>query len=417
MKEIEIKIIPINKIHSNVNQPRETFDKEKIEEMAKSIEKFGLLNPITVRPFNDGYQIVAGERRWKALQMMNKKEIQAKIVEADDIETDIMSIAENYHREDLTLEEREKSIYAAWKRGVESGLFVNLKKEPMYSIMSEWTGISERMLQYMINAGKEKEKSKSETVLKSTSISLQTTRSLKDISPKLRENLLQTKLDEKINRIDLESVVKTVKNAVKEGTSKEDVEKIVNKVIKETPQNEKIKPENVKNLFDTVKQLPSDLKDKVINGKINIEEAKVVMMFPTEEQRTQVLKERKKIKDETNKVIERNKRDLETHTEIRQKQAEDVSKGNNLQHYTKLDFQKMDNEERKTPEYINDRILSEYGRYLVQFCFSIDDINHMSPEGAKTAISYVRRMYDLCHTILINYGEIKIINEVNNNDK
>ncbi len=406
MKYIGTEEILMNKIHSNVNQPRETFDKEKIKELATSIKGKGLIHPIIIRPFNDGYKIIAGERRYKAFQMLDMKEIPSRIVESDDHEAEIISIIENYQREDLTDEEQQKCIYTAWINGNkgDNSLFGN-----NISNMHDCTGIPKGTLTSLIAAGKEKENSKSEIILKSSAEDLNHTRSVEKISPKLREEILQSKHDGKINSTSLRSVVKDVNAAIKEGIPKKDVEKIVNKVIKETPQNEKIKSESVKTLVDTVKQLPSDLKDKVLNNKIDVEEAKAVSLFPTEEQRNQVIKERKKIMDESKRVIEKNKRELEKHTEIRYKQAEDIKNGKDLNHYTNLDFKNIEKEQQKTPEYVNDRILTVYESYMMKFCFSTDDIKHMSSDGAKIAIKYVRRVYDLCHKILVENGEIKVI--------
>ena len=397
MKEIEIKMIPINKIHSNVNQPRETFDKEKIEEMTKSIEKFGLLNPITVRPFNDGYQIVAGERRWKALQMMNKKEIQAKIVEADDIETDIMSIAENYHREDLTLEEREKSIYTAWKNGKDK-LF-----RKCVNVMSEYTGISERTLQYNITAGKEKEESKSETIQKSSARSLQTTRPLDKISSESRIVILEKLNDEKMTSATVETIVKTVKTASKEGTSKEDIEKIVNKVIKDTPENEKINPENVKNLFDNVKQLPSDLKDKVLNGKIDIEEAKVASSFPTVEQRNQVIQERRIL-------AQRYKEDEQRHIILRKKMSDDVLLGKKPTTMSvQFDVRKSNN------DVSSNRILERYQNIHIEvLSYRSDHIMSIENKDIQDrCINVIKQTLAHCNQVLQSISEHKplLLNE------
>lgn len=67
---MELKEILIDKIKPNPLQPREYFDREKIKELADSIKEVGLLNPIQVRPKNKGYEIIGGERRWKACQLV-----------------------------------------------------------------------------------------------------------------------------------------------------------------------------------------------------------------------------------------------------------------------------------------------------------------------------------------------------------
>ena len=75
---IEIKI---RDIHPNQYQPRRDFDLDKLQELADSIKEHGVIQPIVVTPFNKGYQIVAGERRWRAASMIGLKEIPAVIKE------------------------------------------------------------------------------------------------------------------------------------------------------------------------------------------------------------------------------------------------------------------------------------------------------------------------------------------------
>ena len=78
---MEIVQIPVKKISPSAFQPRETFDKEAIEELAESIKEFDLLNPILVKSTGDDtYQIIAGERRWRAAQFAGLKKIYARHV-------------------------------------------------------------------------------------------------------------------------------------------------------------------------------------------------------------------------------------------------------------------------------------------------------------------------------------------------
>ena len=92
---MEIIQIPVEKISPSPFQPRETFDKEAIEELADSIKEFDLLNPILIRPTgDDSYQIIAGERRWRAAQYAGLKKIYAIVKEIDDSQQRIESLIE-----------------------------------------------------------------------------------------------------------------------------------------------------------------------------------------------------------------------------------------------------------------------------------------------------------------------------------
>ena len=102
MLEKVYKQIDINKIEANENQPRKVFDDEKIEELATSIKENGLIQPIIVRKYNRNYQIIAGERRFRACKLAGLKTIPCVIKDIDDKQMDTYAIIENIQREDLT---------------------------------------------------------------------------------------------------------------------------------------------------------------------------------------------------------------------------------------------------------------------------------------------------------------------------
>ena len=95
-------------IRPNPDQPRRHFADEKLDELAASIAKHGIIQPIIVRPFQGGYQIVAGERRWRAAQRAQLHDIPAIIRSFDDSETLEIALLENIQRQDLNpIEEAE----------------------------------------------------------------------------------------------------------------------------------------------------------------------------------------------------------------------------------------------------------------------------------------------------------------------
>ena len=104
-----LKMVPIEKIEPREDQPRKSFDEESLAELAGSISRYGLIQPITVRALDNGYyQIVAGERRWRASRIAGLAELPVRIVEADDVRTAQMALVENLQREDLNpIEEAE----------------------------------------------------------------------------------------------------------------------------------------------------------------------------------------------------------------------------------------------------------------------------------------------------------------------
>ena len=101
--------LPVSQIESCQSQPRKSFDREKLEELADSIRQHGLIQPLTVRKLSSGYyQIIAGERRWRAARLAGLDEVPAVVIEADDQKAMELAMIENLQREDLNpIEEAE----------------------------------------------------------------------------------------------------------------------------------------------------------------------------------------------------------------------------------------------------------------------------------------------------------------------
>ena len=94
--------LPIHKVEPNPDQPRQDFDEEELQSLADSIGEHGVIQPLTVRETGSGYyQIIAGERRWRAARLAGLHEIPAVIIEADDKKTMELALIENPQRQDL----------------------------------------------------------------------------------------------------------------------------------------------------------------------------------------------------------------------------------------------------------------------------------------------------------------------------
>ena len=103
-----VRYISIHDVKPNANQPRKTFDEEKIAELAASIRENGIIQPLIVRKKGKTYEIVAGERRWRASVKAELKEVPCIVRELDDEQNMLLAIVENMQREDLNpLEEAE----------------------------------------------------------------------------------------------------------------------------------------------------------------------------------------------------------------------------------------------------------------------------------------------------------------------
>lgn len=98
----EIAEIPIGEIAPNPYQPRQVFDSVKLAELAESIKEQGMIQPIVVRPVNDSYELIAGERRFRAVEKLGWSTIPSIILDSTDNETAMeLALIENLQREDL----------------------------------------------------------------------------------------------------------------------------------------------------------------------------------------------------------------------------------------------------------------------------------------------------------------------------
>lgn len=96
------QILPLYKVEPNPGQPRRDFDQEELQSLADSIAVHGVIQPLTVRALDSGYyQIIAGERRWRAARLANLSEIPVVVIEADDRKAMELALIENLQRQDL----------------------------------------------------------------------------------------------------------------------------------------------------------------------------------------------------------------------------------------------------------------------------------------------------------------------------
>ena len=105
--------IPLNDIKPNPNQPRKRFAEKEIEELARTLKTVGLIEPVVVRKQDDGFQLISGERRWRAARIAGFKKIPAVLKQVNDLQALEMGIIENIQREELNPVE-EARAYSYW---------------------------------------------------------------------------------------------------------------------------------------------------------------------------------------------------------------------------------------------------------------------------------------------------------------
>ena len=114
-RQMEVRMIELDKIRPSPFQPRESFPKDEIQQLANTIKAVGLLQPIAVRKQGDTYQIISGERRWRAAQFAGLKAIPAIVKDVSDSQMMIESLIENVQRKDLEPIERGRGLAEVYR--------------------------------------------------------------------------------------------------------------------------------------------------------------------------------------------------------------------------------------------------------------------------------------------------------------
>ena len=235
-EEKGISFININEIKPNQNQPRKSFNEEKLEELAASIIENGLIQPVILRKADKGYEIVAGERRWRACRKAGLKEIPCIIREFTDEQNMLIAIIENMQREDLNPVEE-----------------------------------AEGLNQMIVNFGMTQEQV-SKSVGKSRPYITNALRLLK-LPSEIREMLLANQLSAGHAKAiaglsDTEKQIQLAEYAIKEGLSVREIEKIIKE---ENAPKKKISRKKAEKSAD-VKKVEDDLK-QIMGTKVNLNQS------------------------------------------------------------------------------------------------------------------------------------------------
>ncbi|MCL4425848.1 MAG: ParB/RepB/Spo0J family partition protein [Firmicutes bacterium] len=105
----EVREVPLEEVQANPGQPRKSFDETKLAELAQSIREHGLIQPLVVRRNGNGYQLVAGERRWRAARMAGLERVAVVVKDLSPVEVMEVSLVENLQREDLNAMEEARA--------------------------------------------------------------------------------------------------------------------------------------------------------------------------------------------------------------------------------------------------------------------------------------------------------------------
>ena len=105
-----VRYIPASEIRPNPRQPRRHFAEDGLRELAASIRAYGILQPLTVRRIQQGYELVAGERRLRAARMAGLREVPCLVAQVDEEDSALLALIENLQRRDLDCWEEAEAI-------------------------------------------------------------------------------------------------------------------------------------------------------------------------------------------------------------------------------------------------------------------------------------------------------------------
>ncbi|RBP36684.1 ParB/RepB/Spo0J family partition protein [Garciella nitratireducens] len=213
-KENSIEI-DIMQIQPNQYQPRKDFDQEKLQELACSIEEHGIIQPIVVTPMEKGYQIIVGERRWRAAHMCGLKTIPAIIKEFSEQEIMEIALIENLQREDLNIIEQAK----AYKQLIDE---FSLTQDDLAMRLGKSRSVIANTLRLLTLSNEIQE------LIKEDKLSPGHGRALLSIKDKDVRNILAKKvIEEKLSVRDLEKLTKNLKNKNQKKRKEQQKQKII----------------------------------------------------------------------------------------------------------------------------------------------------------------------------------------------
>ncbi len=236
--EKEIFEIELKDIMPNRFQPREIFDDEPLQELAASIKEHGVIQPIIVRKVGDKYEIIAGERRYRASQLAGKQTIPALIRDIDDKEAAKIALLENLQRKDLTPIEEAKTYQTILKLD-------NITQEELAQNLGKSQSAIANKLR-LLNLDEEVQ-----TALLNSQISERHARSLLTLTPENQRNLLSKIINERLTVRQVDEEIGRLTGRMPE-IPEDDITPETNQTINQEPfipnnplPNQNIQPENI----------------------------------------------------------------------------------------------------------------------------------------------------------------------------
>src|SRR5487761_1191616 len=312
---IQAATVKLSEIKANPEQPRQVFDNDKLEELATSIREIGLVQPVILRQNGGKYELIAGERRWRACKLAELETIPAIIKDITEKEVLLESFIENIQREDLTTIERENAIASLW----------HLKKDGTYTKQRELDG------------NKGAAQSKEERIKSLNTLAVWEYPSVHDLAKKIGltvpwvyANIEAKQFRDKhpeINKVkdkeDNELIAPTTMLQVTEGLEEDARSKLITDALSGKLGSRSSQSE-LRASVKVLKNAPAELKEAYQEGKVDLEDAKeAVETYQKIEKKTGKKVKSEKVRQHVGE-IERRKKQKKALKELEQRLDEDI---------------------------------------------------------------------------------------------
>ena len=252
------------RIKLDPNQPRRYFDQKRLEELAQSIKELGILEPLLVRPLNDGdYGLIAGERRFKAAEIAGLEEVPCVVKEMDDDTVKQVQLIENLQREDLNAYEETIGILELL------ALRLGMTQEKVISLLNRIEKANRKQADNVI---RHKDKEPADNVIRSK-------------GKKQADNVIR--LSDSGDEVDSDNVIRTKGNKQADNVIRSEDVEIINNVFASIG---RLSPESFRANRLPLLNLPSDIQQALASGRIEYTKARAIARVKDKQQRTKLLK-------------------------------------------------------------------------------------------------------------------------------
>lgn len=398
------------KIPSWIPRKPEMKTQEDIE-LSESI-KSGLINPITVRPTDNGkFELIAGSRRlaasgenvWVGIQK-GKSEYAARRITGD----------ENEHRLDLPDVVRDDFYYTTYILGIKEGEIKNMR-----DMANDFSMKIDKLRRY-ISAGEERAKHKDDNVISKASTSVLCNTKKLDHVQKIRKKILEMEQQKIVTQKNIAEITKRIETCMDKGMTETMVTKMIDMSI---PSGIHMNDGNVKNVlpfnmdeFDTISSImvisPPDVRENIISKKIDIRDALEINKFEKVEERRQLVEEKIKLDKMKKKSVETLDKEWDNNIVIRNQQVQDIKNNGDTRLKTRfdVDFQHKldlakDADNRHDEDYFRRyrNLKDELNRTILYF----HPKKMKTDKGKESIAAFIRNMYEILHLVMIEIGEIK----------